>query len=137
MYEFISHYKCRHCGNTNCLFKLRRDEYQYRKTGNIIYKSTSTCKLCYLEDCKIKNDKSYLVNKDKILKKQRLYRIENKEKYNKQARGYYKKRKRKVSEYNRNRYVPVVFDGRKRQRVRPAVGKNNPMRKFIFGKVVV
>ena len=137
MYEFISHYKCKHCGNTNCLFKSRRDEYLYRTTCNIEYKSTSTCKLCYLESCRIKNDYQWRVNRDKLLLGQTIYRITHKEEYNKRAREYYQKRKHKSCEQKRNKYVPVVNDGRKRKRIRPAVGKNNPYRYFCFGKANV
>lgn len=134
MYEYIDHYKCKHCGNTNCLFKLRRDEYEYKKTGNIKYKSTSTCKLCYLENCRIKNDITYLLYKNKILDQQKLYRINNNKKYNTRARKYYQKRRYKALEQKRNKYIPVEFDGRKNKRIRPSAPKNHPYRIY-FGKV--
>lgn len=136
MYEFISHYKCKHCENTNCLFKIRRDEYFYNKTGNIRYKSTQTCKLCYLENCKIKNDFQWSLNRDKILLDQAIYRIIHKEKYNRRAREYYKNRREAALNQKRDKYIPVATDGRKRKRIRPEISKNHPYRKFTFGKAM-
>lgn len=111
MYELVSHYKCKHCGNTNCLFKLRRDEYLYKTTGNIKYKTMSTCKICYLENCRIKNYNFWDKNKESLLLNQTIYRITHKEEYNKRARGYYKKRRLKTIEQKKNKYIPKIRKG--------------------------
>lgn len=62
MYEYVNWMKCRTCGQTDCLFKVIVSQYYKKKTGNIQYVTTSSCKLCYLEDCKIR-DARYHKNK--------------------------------------------------------------------------
>lgn len=133
MYKNVDWMKCKGCGNTDCLFKVRVDWYVKKNTGNITYKYTPWCKLCFLENCLVKNDKYWVNHKDIILNKQKMFRIINKEKYNERAKIYYQKRRLKALEYKRNKYIPVLKDGRKRKRIRPPCPMNHPIRKFNFG----
>ena len=111
MFEYVDYMKCKHCGSTNCLFKLRVDRYYKKITGNIRYKVTSTCKMCYLEDCMMKNDRHAPKHRESSLARQRLFRVINKEAYNKRARGYYQKRREAVLAQKRNKYILKIRTG--------------------------
>jgi len=107
MFEFVDWMSCKHCSSTNCLFKIRVCHYTKKKTGNIVYKTTRICKVCYLEICREKNEKYYSKNSEKLLLNQTIYRIIHKKKYNKRARKYYQKRRIAALDQKRSRYVSI------------------------------
>lgn len=104
MYEHADWITCKSCGNTNCLFKLRVDHHLKKRTGNIKYKITRICKPCYQENCRIKNDRQWRLNREKVLLRLKIYRLINREKYNAQHRKYYQRYRLKALENKRIKY---------------------------------
>lgn len=103
MYTFVDWMVCRHCNNTNMLFKTIIDTYQ-KKLGIKKLRVLGICKTCYLEEQRIKNDKSYSKNKDRILEKAKVQRSKNRKKYNQRAVKYYYKNRIKQLEQKRIKY---------------------------------
>ena len=105
MYAYVDHLKCKHCCQTNCLFKLRVNAWEKKKTGNIIYVETSECKVCYLERCRIKNDRWFAKkkNRDKFNANARKTRRGNPH-YIEAARRSYRKNRHKILARKRAKY---------------------------------
>ena len=116
MYEYVDWMKCKHCGNTKSLFKVRVDWYYKKQTGKIRYKTTQICKICYLENCLISNDnwRSNPDNKIKGLEDRKIDYALNIEWYRRRARKYYHKHKIKRLEKRRENYIRVSIDKRRR-----------------------
>ena len=130
MYEWCDWIRCKECGNTNCLFKLRTDAHEKKRTGNIKYKITRICKLCYLENCKIKNER-YIAkkeNRNKINARNRFIRKGN-PKYQAMARKYRLKNKELINEKKRTKYI--------HRNNRPDIVKRIKQRQSIISHVYV
>lgn len=108
MYAYVDHMKCKGCGRTECLFKLRVNAHEKKKTGNIVYVETPECKACYLERCLIKNDRWYgkKKNRDKVNARSRAIRKGNPH-YIEMARISYRKHRQARLEQKRTKYKKV------------------------------
>ena len=106
MYEYCDWLKCRGCGCTNTLFKIRVDHYYKKKTGNIRYKTTRWCKICWKENINIKvnNWLSIPGNREKFYELNKKYRTNNPE-YLRKARERYQKRRHAALEQKRSKYI--------------------------------
>lgn len=95
----------------------------------------SYCILCHREDQRIKNERWYSKkeNRDKTNARSRAVRRGNLH-YQEMARKSYWKHREARLQQKRDKYipVPVLFDGRKRKRIRPSMPMNHPFRKFNF-----
>lgn len=108
MYEHADHLKCKHCGSSNCLFKLRVNHHEKRKTGKIIYVITPVCKICYREICRLKNERWFgkKKNRDKANARAREIRRGN-PKYQEAARRSYQKHREARLKQKRDKHVKV------------------------------
>jgi hypothetical protein len=134
MYEYVDWMSCRGFKQTNCLFKTRRDEHYYRRTGSIRYKTEKWCKLCYLENNRLKNLKDYEKNKKKRLASQKTFRTVHKEEYNERAREYYQKRRIAAIEQKREKYAREHPKKERKKRKRSTNADNHPWKHLTFGK---
>lgn len=144
MYEFCDHLKCTKCGRSSCLFKLRVNAYEKKKTGNIIYVTTGTCKVCYLENNRIKNDRWYgkKKNRNKVNARSRAIRKGNPH-YIEIARiSYWKHREARLQQKrekykSRRKHVRIgntsKFSHKRRIKYDP-IDKDHPHRNFNFKK---
>ena len=108
MFEHSNHVKCVGCGNSDCLFKLRVDAYYKKRTGSIRFKTTRWCKLCYLENCRMKNDRNPLTREqlDRINKRNReLYKNPDSW-YRRSHDKYIQKNRVQILEKKKEKYVP-------------------------------
>lgn len=140
MYKFCDHIKCKFCGQTNCLFKLRVNAYEKRKTGNIVYITTLECKLCYQDRCRMKNDRWWSKNKNrkKVNARQRAIRKGNPH-YIEAARvSYWKHRESRIQQkrdkyQSKRKYVRIGRTGKfshKRRTVYDPLPQDHPGRKL-------
>lgn len=101
MYIYVDWMKCRLCKRTNCLFYAFNDKRG--KNINNPKVSPTVCKLCFLEDCSIKNIRYYSNNKQKELMRRKIDKIEDKEKWAEYHRKKNKEHRDRIK--NNNMYL--------------------------------
>lgn len=107
MYEYVDWMKCKHCKNTNTLFKLRVDYHYKKDTGNIRYKTKQICKLCYLDIERLRS----IETREKYPLRYKIYcQNRNKKLLAKNQKKYYKKNRYKINENRRNKNYQIKME---------------------------